>query len=257
MQKEMDIEPNSPSGRLSCLVSQFCNLRVMLREKVIAEQSTIIAMMLKLDTELSLWTLPLSKDWDYTIIETTDEIEGVYERSYHVYSDFSRAGLWNNYRSVHITLLEEFLHQLDKADASSPLASGQAMIQMYRQRSHELIRQLATDICASVPFHLTHPHPRIAPAGAIFFLLWPLFVAGAAEAVPHALHLWVLNRLDYIKDITGIGLARSLANFVRKEEMVPGINQPIIPISKGHEDAGKEIDLSKDGDEDLRKFFSS
>ena len=45
-------------------------------------------------------------------------------------------------------------------------------------------------------------------------LLWPLFIAGAIEDVPDALHLWAIDRLEYIGSITGIALAASLAKLL-------------------------------------------
>ena len=241
MQQEMIVQPDSPASRLSCLVSQFCNLRVLLKENAVTDQSTVIAMILKIDTELGAWPMQLSKDWDYAIIDTPDRTEGLYGRLYQVYADFWHAAIWNNYRSAHILLHETLLDQLDHVNGStSPLVFRPAILQMHRHRSHALISRLASEICASVPFHLTHPHPHPAPAGAVFFLLWPLLVAGATVDVPDALRLWVIDRLEYIGSTTGTALATSLVNVLRSAETPSPHNQSIDLNPRHYEDIDDE-----------------
>ena len=258
MEQEMAVQPDSPASQLSRLVSQFCNFRVLLKENAVADQSTIIAMILKIDMVLGAWPMQLSKDWDYAIIDTPEGSEGLYGRSYQVYADFWHAAIWNNYRSAHILLHETLLDQLDHVDGSNfPLVFGPAILQTHRYRSRALISRLASDICASVPFHLTHPHPHPAPAGAMFFLLWPLFVAGAAVDVPDALRLWVIDRLEYIGSAAGIALATSLANVLRSAETPSPRNQSIDPDPRHYGDIDEENDAEAGDFKGWKRYLNS
>lgn len=258
MQQEMTIQPDAPVNRLACLASRFCNLRVPLKDDAVTDQCTVIAMILELDAELAAWATQLPRGWEYAIIDTPDRTEGVYERSYHVYLDFWHATIWNNYRCVRILLNEMLLDKLDHLNISTYTPVFRSVtLQTHRHRSCATVSRLVSDICASVPFHLTHAYLQPAPAAAGFFLLWPLYVVGAMVDVPDAPRLWVIDRLEYIRCTTGIAMAKSLANVLRRANDSSPSEQRINYNLWSYENVDDEHDEEAGESEGWKRFLGT
>ena len=252
------MQPDTPAGRLSSLVSRFCKLRTQIKEKLIPDESTIVLKILEMDHELEEWATQLPRDWNFTVSDISNGTEGMYERSYHVYPDFWRARVWNGYRCTRILLNEILWHYLDRHFSSTLNAViDQATASTYRHRSCTVVDKLAGDICASVPFHLSDSRPGSVPAAIGFFLLWPLYVVGAVVDTPDARRLWAIERLYYIRQITGIAQAASLANVLKWAGAPSPSKRTVEWHSVGYRNVADENDEEHGSHEGWKEFIGT
>jgi hypothetical protein len=136
------------------------------------------------------------------------------------------AHLTNQYRQGRMILQSMLASELIRRDDTAD--TGEII-----QRSLQLRRQFAIEICASVPpvyrpsgdcplQETCSPQnrnqsmsptrtPETPRIGHGYFLLWPLFVAGADQAVPKTMSLWVAACLQNMFRISGIKSARRLS----------------------------------------------
>ncbi|KAL4783060.1 hypothetical protein BJX76DRAFT_271412 [Aspergillus varians] len=158
----------------------------------------------------------------------------------HIYRTFSAGNDWLRYRMLQILAhslrlrayhlianpLYGYCHSaFEHEDAKAPGLAG------YFAMTHSKIRAIASDICASMPYHLGYRskskpglrypsepfhkgrYPRLLSACQI---IWPLYVAGIAEGVDVAQRLWISRQLAFINEEMGIGKAAVLARLVKK-----------------------------------------
>lgn len=239
-------------------MSQFCKFRVLLKEKAVTDHAIIIAMVLEMDAKFAEWVTQLPEGWGYVTINTPNDPEGVYERFYHIYADFWHVRVWNFYRCSRILLNEILLDQLDQLNGSAitPLLDS-GTLQAHRHRSHAILSQLASDLCASVPSHLNHANPQPAPAAAGYFMLWPLYIAGAMVYAPESRRLWAIDRLRYIKRTTGIAQATSLANVLNRSGDLSPSDQTPEQSPRIYKDAVGEDDVEAGESEAWKQFLGT
>ena len=134
----------------------------------------------------------------------------MYDSTYAIYHRYWIAGTWNIYRVTRIFIAEVVLTQVDTL--LNLLQSPTKTLELLTQRTKSLaiISEMASDICASVPYILGHNQPyhdqfiNPPPAACGFFLLLPLYLAGSTVGVPHTMRMYVLGRLRYIGHRLGI-----------------------------------------------------
>jgi hypothetical protein len=141
------------------------------------------------------------------------------------YSEFM-AHLNNQYRQARMILQSMLASELRKW-GDAPGAAETI------HQSLQIRRELALEVCASVPLVYRPPanSPNQSPAysrcpnrspspmrttetprmGHGYFLLWPLFVAGADACIPKEMSLWVAACLQNMFRISGIKSARRLS----------------------------------------------
>lgn len=147
--------PTAPS-QLTIAASQLVNLRLR-SEKLTSRPQTptngeiadILSKANYLDAQLSTWTYCLPSPWNpisATTIPAAVHEAGLFQGRCDCYQDMWIASVWNFYRGTRISLQHivlNCLRMLQQGDTSpetqSPLST---------------IRNLTTDICASVPFFL-------------------------------------------------------------------------------------------------------
>lgn len=91
--------------------------------------------------------------------------------------------------------------------------------------SNEVIKRVARDICASVPFHFgihlgVDPKPglsaTLAPKAVCGnLLLRPLYMAGEPRFVSDGVRRWAIGRLNRIAEVMGIKQGTSLAHLIK------------------------------------------
>jgi hypothetical protein len=197
-----------PACLLVRTLFKFICLRAAIRKGDSIAPTSIVNQLREFESELIIWARDLPRSWIFTT-DHASSWAGPAGIPPHVYHDTWISRVWSHYRWIRISVHEAILEHL-------PRAPDQAISTIASQRlsSVSIIRHMAADICASVPFHLSNynalknqifPHPDIVGA---FDLMWPLAVVSGSEYVEEDVHTWAACVLDTIGK--GMGIKQSL-----------------------------------------------
>jgi hypothetical protein len=195
--------------------------------------------MLAYDAELSEWAHKLPLNWLYKR-ETSAPMTESFESEFHVYPAIWMANEWNYYRMARMIIHENVLDLLETLSMDQSTVgitypepdAAQAGI------SFSILAQLASDICASVPFLLEHSNLSIdshnpirwntvlQPAkkspvlpfieiSAAFTLIWPFEVATSSRVASKEMCEWAACIMDRIERCAGVGQALAVATSIR------------------------------------------
>ncbi|GFN19186.1 Zn(II)2Cys6 transcription factor [Aspergillus tubingensis] len=166
----------------------------------------LIQAALDLDANLVSWATSLSPNWQYTTINTPLSFSNFrsHDTESHVYPNIDNAVYWNHYRQARI-ILHEMIQAMCLHQASPE--SPQLM-----HKSISINKQLAEDICASVPYFFTSGD---AALGAVARLPWPLYLASDCAGISPHTKDWIMQILDLIATSTGVQQARILSRMVK------------------------------------------
>ncbi|KAH8705620.1 hypothetical protein BGW36DRAFT_354018 [Talaromyces proteolyticus] len=170
-----------------------------------------------LDSDLKRWTDCTPVHW---IFSRKKDNSWVYEYAYDgrcdVYYDLQVASAWNTYRRTRLVLLEciirivRSLRKLGEDDCGA-----------YENKAISLMIDLATDVCASVPFHLgtlspadediIYPsqeddegdaiHRQVAPIHGWFLIVLPISRLMQTSFLPPGQYAWIVSQYHRICDI--------------------------------------------------------
>ncbi|GFF46730.1 uncharacterized transcriptional regulatory protein YKL222C [Aspergillus udagawae] len=220
--------------RLIYIIGQLANLRADVRQKYMTDNQEILAAAYDIEAELLAWLASLPPDFSYTTVENTYSdaafkrlCRGIlpYNNQYHIYSDLWICHTWNQYRCARIIVSEIILSCLRRLFVKSAGASP-SELQSHCFKIRSTTRQLATDICASVPYHFGVGSTGESQTGSVHIneshtaglvLLWPLVMAGASEGKNHPLRKWGIDCLRLIGHGMGIDQALALIDVLESE----------------------------------------
>ena len=251
------VDTDDPVWRISQTFIRLVNLCAAVKDDAVSDPAAIIPAATNLDTDCIALSNDIASKWQYTTIYT-DPSASVYEGYYHIHDDYRIVQLWNSLRLGRLLLNEIIHNQYIKAFTSSPRAFLSAKHTARFQLATDNILELASEICATVPqfvdnegkkeqrdqaatpsstasnftnfekqasslYVKTH-QPRedptpLAIAGA-YSLLFPLFVVGYSHIIPHRLHSWVLDRMNFIGRIMDIPQAYMIVDILEGREEI-------------------------------------
>ncbi|RAL05170.1 Zn(II)2Cys6 transcription factor [Aspergillus ibericus CBS 121593] len=233
----MFLRPHSVAygDRLITTMGRLSNLRADINEKALTDRKKMLEEAYSIEAELMSWLMSLPEIFAYTTVEDPNPRFGwgpqPYNNRYHVYSDFWVCNSWNQYRIVRIIVCDLILTCIRELNAGSPLSPDLAN---HTAQIRNTARQLASDVCASVPFHFSDSALRLATGlngtGALdevpiqqgfirgMLLLWPLAMAGATRGKHHPLRKWVLECFHLIGNDMGIDQALALVEMWKNDE---------------------------------------
>lgn len=221
--------------RLISIAGRLSNLRADINTKVLTDQKEILSTAYTIEAELMAWIAALPPEFLYTTIEDpspdllAQKIGGgppPYGGRYHIYRDLWLCHTWNQYRCARIIVSEIILGCLRRIAINSKAAAVSSELQSHCGRLRSTTRQLAVDICCSVPFHFGVGNVATKPLGSVplgqnyiggLILLWPLILAGATESKHHPLRNWVIECLYVIGHSMGIDQALLLIDILETE----------------------------------------
>lgn len=216
-------------------VSQLCELRASIKDRSLINPPTIITSLLNLDAAVVKWAAERASRWDYSTVFDSTKPDLIYDDSYSVYSTYWIAGTWNIQRGTRVFVQEAILAQINALLTKPQSTTTTLLLLSQRSRSLATISELASDICASVPYLLGHDKPyheqisNPAPAVCGYFLVTSLYLAGSTIGVPRSMRFYVLGRLKYIGHVLGIQQSLLLAEILQrkielgKEEEMEGL----------------------------------
>ncbi|KKK22788.1 hypothetical protein P175DRAFT_0483194 [Aspergillus ochraceoroseus IBT 24754] len=211
-----------PSDELFFLLAQVCDLCATMRDGLLQEPVTVIRTALQLDAELVSRAMSVDSTWHYTVIEmpptATPQPAHIYGDQYHLYPNIDVISWWNYYRVARL-----ILHQLVASFSDLLGRRHAATSREYRQslaQSVTLSRQLAEDICASVPyfFGATETFPGKGLGGGrtvgVIRTIWPLFIAADCIGTTPSMMVWISQCLMKIGRSLGIQQAVAMAELL-------------------------------------------
>ncbi|RJE26927.1 C6 finger domain protein [Aspergillus sclerotialis] len=237
---------------LSILRASLCDLHSSVKNNHLTDPVSIIEAALALDAKLIAWTLTLPPSWSPTTVNVSPRNRNgsefsIYGDYYYIYQDLPTSNVWNNYRATRYTLHEMIIDQLPRLHSSnsSHLASDYANL---GANSEAIMKHIAEDICASVPYHIgvTGKHslkPELnfsnnsRPAAGGYILTWHLFLAASCRFSPPSLKSWAITCMEKIGHSMGVNQALSMACYLARGMGPPYRNERMLVI-----DIGTEVD---------------
>ena len=216
----------SNANRFGEINGRLAALRAAIKHRHITDPSTVISMLLPIESELESWKNGLPENWSPTLHSA---LQGDGYRStrhdlnsqFEVYPDLWVASMWNNYRTVRILIHETIMSITLKYGTSEETAALQPSV--------NILREMATQVCRSVAFHLgTYRTGNSTNSGlegqksdingAIpggYILAWPLYLAAMLRTTPKEQKMWIASQLHRIAVTMGLRLAHSFAEALR------------------------------------------
>jgi hypothetical protein len=207
-----------PACALACTLFKFVSLRASIKRKELDEPVVILHEFFVIESYLANWLENLPPGWDFTTFDAFERSRTSFGGQLQSYRDIWISRIWSHYRWMRIMVNESIQQYLAQLPIRVALTFAKR-----RPQSVTIIRQMATDICVSVPFHLCHyntqpdktlPRPEINGA---FDLLWPLTVVASSEYVSQDMHIWAMNVLESIGRTMGIKQAFVLISSVKSQ----------------------------------------
>lgn len=198
-------DPDDPLLLVSDLVDGFTDIRAAMQENTGFDPYDLLQWAKRIDERAVSLTSNMPSWWNYDIVYVSRKDSRILSHRYHLYRDHRIAQLWNTIRMMRIRL-NEMIHNLAgkiRIDAQGcgpeedSLDSG--CIQLH---SSQIIQKMAADICASVPQFVRNSKDALKRSptrvASGYFLIWPLFTAGASALVPVEVYQYAVDQLKYI-----------------------------------------------------------
>ncbi|GJN69992.1 hypothetical protein PLICBS_004044 [Purpureocillium lilacinum] len=208
------------------ITGEVANLRAALEENpVINDTAPVFDAVDKLTARLREWRLMAPVDWKYDTMEVDEQSPGAETwygfikpvgGRYSIYSGDHVVVGWSNYRMSCILLAELLLGLLKRQVMASSPPSTAALAKCRALR--RTMDQMATDICASVPYLLGLK--TSAAGGALpdlsgaYMVLMPLWVAACVEGPGHPLRHSAMFLLEVLARRVGIRHASLQRHFL-------------------------------------------
>jgi hypothetical protein len=187
------------------IIVRLANFRAAMASKGQFGSDHAVSVLEQLDSDLEQWSLGLPFSWTYQLRTDANQID-IYTSRYHMYPGFSMATAWNQYRVARCLVNELLLTYLDSSYSQA-------------ERNKEIIRNLCTDICASVPYFLRRPNQNDSQSPGIgaMDIMWALSICGNTECLPEGQRLWAIEQLENIGRGMWITQALTLASVAKSK----------------------------------------
>ncbi|GMF81526.1 unnamed protein product [Aspergillus oryzae] len=222
--------------RLIGIAGRLSNLRADINMGLLVDPHEILSAAYGIEAELMGWIAALPPEFLYTNVEgpTLSDISSnmwgqgphPYNNKYHIYNDLWTCHTFNQYRCARIIVSEIILTCLRQLSLNVPAAAISNDLLEHCTRLRNTTRQLANDICASVPYHFSVGNIPTGPFDSLpvnqsyvagLLLLWPLVLAGATESLNHPLRKWVISCFRLIGHSMGVDQALALVEVLECE----------------------------------------
>ncbi len=235
--------PIDPKWQESELMIEFARLRQEIKEGALSDDKAISSLV-NLDSKFAKLSMEVPPSWQYKTIRVKRKSKHHYDLFHHIHPAEHILQMWNTLRLTRILINE--LICCRSSDSYRKLKRGREDAAL-RQRASGIIRDMASDICASVPQYVQHTTGSLFPkslrkpedlgvpsdTGTIspfiercnpvhhlpcYRLIFPLYVAAQSVATPASLKRWVIEQLQFMADYHAIRNAAVLANVLESGE---------------------------------------
>lgn len=221
--------------RLVKVMAKFAGVQADVREGILSDSSEIVKMAMAIDLELEQFASNVSASFTYKVetqpgsVSSCEDEKGNfchYQGTYHIYQSVWSCNIWNNYRYIRILVNDMILDHLRLIALGGHQVLDYGLFKAHCIRIRDLMRQLATDICCSIPFKFgiagnesknvfDSPHTY---AGTGFTLLLPLTMAALVGGASSPIHDWAMRCFNVIGREMGIGTALTIMTVLGEEQ---------------------------------------
>ncbi|KAL8839737.1 MAG: hypothetical protein Q9170_001608 [Blastenia crenularia] len=233
-----------PKWRESDLMIEFGSLRQNIQNGVVSDNEAILTL-LDLDSKFVKLGLEAPSAWRYQTVQVKTMSSHHYQSFHLIHPAEHVTQMWNTLRLTRISLNEiicyRCLYCLGRQSSNLDVFA-------IHHRATEVIQEMASDICASLPQYIQDPNtPFIeAPTGSerstalsvskievhrpptgqsnpthhlpCYRLIFPLFVTAQSSAGSPSLRKWVIEQLRFMADYHAIENAMSVAKILESGE---------------------------------------
>lgn len=219
---------------------EFTNFNASVLGGSLTDPEVILEKSLELDARYRFFYTNVPPGWEYetVLLDADSDCDFVYSGRYHIYYDYWIAQMWNGMRTVRIILHEFIREVLLKGFSAQPPLFTKPEHTAQLQLSTDTLYEMQADILASIPQHLgVTPRPRptspseaeaprcldrtlavfpwtnfsehndetfpLVRASGPYFLMWPLWFAGALGISTKEVKLFVAKNLKAIGETMG------------------------------------------------------
>ncbi|GKZ25247.1 hypothetical protein AbraIFM66951_003487 [Aspergillus brasiliensis] len=220
--------------RLVKIMAKFTGLQADVREGILLNSSEIVKIAMAIDLELEHFAGHVSANFTYKVETRPGGMSSCkhddtnfchYRGTYHIYQSIWSCNIWNNYRYTRILVNDMILTHLRSMALNDHQGLDYSLFKDHCVRIRDLIRQLATDICCSIPFKFGvagHAKKDVLDslhtnAGTGFTLLLPLAIVALVDGSSSPMHDWAMKCFNVIGQGMGIGTALTLVRLLGNE----------------------------------------
>lgn len=242
---------SDPAWRYYETMVMLTNFRAYVRCGDISNPPEILARAHEIDSAALSICANAPSLYEYETIHTNAEPSLIFVGRYHVYQNYMSATVWNGMRNIRMMVQEIIRDTLVKLHSSTLSSSAYEQYTAQYQASTDTLRQLQSDIIASVPQHLGYAPGSSTYGGASghyfpwsnfnshvvtsikspkshsvgpptirafggYTLPWALYVAGAVDVATEPIQEWIIETLQTIGRSMGIQQAVVLADRLSK-----------------------------------------
>jgi len=229
--------PIDPKWQESDLMIEFARLRQEIKEGALSEDKSISALV-NLDSKFVKLSMEVPPSWQYKTISVKRRTKHHYDLFHHIHPAEHIAQMWNTLRLTRLLINELICSRFLDSCKDLNRGRGDAALQ---QHATEIIKDMASDICATVPQYIQHTPGSLfqGPVGTpeyvgvasdndiispfiercnpthhvpCYRLIFPLYVAAQSIVTPASLKRWVIERLRFMADYHAIRNAAAIAN---------------------------------------------
>ncbi|KAL8785495.1 MAG: hypothetical protein Q9213_003321 [Squamulea squamosa] len=237
--------PPDPKWQESDLVIEFASLRQDIMKGILTDNEATIAL-IELDAKFVTLGMQVPPDWQYATVRVDAKSNHHYESFHHIHPAEHIAQMWNTLRLTRILLNEIICSKcLDTQGRPKP----NPQFQTIHKRATGAIKEMAIDICASLPQYIDDPPisflqafsqtgsssaaPDLGkcdtPVGQpdptrhlpCYRLIFPLYIAAQSSAAPPSLWKWVIKQLRFMADYHAIENAMTVAKILESGHKRP------------------------------------
>ncbi|KAK0511175.1 hypothetical protein JMJ35_006727 [Cladonia borealis] len=233
----------NPKWQESELMVEFACLRQEIEEGALSDANAISSLV-NLDFKFAKLSMEVPPSWQYKTTRVKRKSKHHYDLFHHIYPAEHVVQMWNTLRLTRIVINELICCRCSNT-YRKPQRDFEAAA--FKERASGIIRDMASDICASVPQYVRHTtgslfqhslrkpedlgvpcdndaiSPFIERCNAIhhvpcYRLIFPLYVAAQSGATPASLKQWVVEQLQFMADYHAIRNAAAVASVLESGE---------------------------------------
>ncbi|RMZ79856.1 hypothetical protein DV737_g3204, partial [Chaetothyriales sp. CBS 132003] len=217
------LEEREIASEFSCAIEAFTDFRADMADGILTRAEDIIARAEGILQIIENLRMNMTSDFLYDTVITSSAWPEINAGYYHRFKDHHVAQGWNTIWMARLRLNTVMYKQISRLlDNQSEPDHEEVDLLARMNKCQEEAVEAADNICASVPQFFPPeddqrlgPSPRTAAMG--YFLIWPLFTAGAGELTSPCTRDYIINRLDFIGTEVKVPQAHLAARMLRDE----------------------------------------
>lgn len=215
------VDPADPKVRFFTILDEYAALQAKVVESGMTGSLEVAFSASRLDCQCQSLMTTICDSHLYTVHISDHEVAFGYEREWHQYPDAHIAQWWNSVRQTRIFLNQMILDQLNLAFYDDIKVHSQCVDMQITAIG--TIKQLAADICASVPQFAQIINKSGATGSALVSrLFFPLCTVGNSTVVPESMKRYASRSLWFLGTAAKFPPAVDAAKMIESQSLDTG-----------------------------------